>query len=81
MTKFNDRLSLRLIELEEIKENNMLPEPDLVSHQILEFKIETAEQFWIKQIKDVIVERVVDDDAELIELQKAWLKMTNLLSA
>jgi hypothetical protein len=27
------------------------------------------------------VERVVDDDAELIELQRAWLKMTNLLSA
>jgi|LauGreDrversion4_2_1035121.scaffolds.fasta_scaffold181921_1 hypothetical protein len=43
MTKFNDRLSLRLIELEEIKENNMLPEPDLASHTVLEFKIDTAE--------------------------------------
>jgi hypothetical protein len=43
MTKFNDRLSLRLIELEEIKENNMLPEPDLANHNVLEFKIETAE--------------------------------------
>lgn len=47
---------------------------------MMEFKIETAEQFWLKAAKDTIVERVVDDDAELIELQKAWLKMTNLLS-
>lgn len=47
MTKFNDRLLLRLIELEEIKESNMLPEPDLSNSLILDFKIEIVEQFWL----------------------------------
>ena len=27
------------------------------------------------------MERVIDDDSELIELQKAWLKMTNLFAS
>jgi hypothetical protein len=83
MTKFNERLSLRLIELEEIKESNMLPSvPDeATSKAQLEFKIECADKFWTNQVKDVIVERVIDDDSELIELQKAWLKMTNLFTS
>lgn len=46
----------------------MLPEPDLSNSLILDFKIEIVEQFWLNQVKDVIVEKVVDDDVELIEL-------------
>ena len=82
MTKFNERLSLRIIELEEIKESNMLPVvlDEENTKQLLEIKIESIERFWSTQVKDMIVERVIDDDSELIELQRAWLKMTNLIA-
>ena len=48
MTKFNEKLSLRMIELEEINESNMLPVvPDEeLSKQQLEIKIEAFEQYW-----------------------------------
>ena len=83
MTKFNEKLSLRMIELEEINESNMMPVvPDEeLSKQQLEIKLESFEQYWSSQVKDVVVERVIDDDSELIELQKAWLKMTNLFAS
>lgn len=84
MTKFDERVSLRIIELEEIKEQNMLPELDELTGNdelVMNFKLETVEQFWMNHVKDLIVERVRDDDRELIELQKAWLKMTNLFTS
>lgn len=31
-------------------------------------KIQCVETFWTSQIRDLIVERVTDDDSELIEL-------------
>jgi hypothetical protein len=60
---------MRIVELEEIFEN----QPGLVDNHENKFEIEDLREFWKLFVDDVIVERVKDDDRELLAIQQIWL--------
>lgn len=69
MNKFQERLDTRILELEEIYEN----QPNLlIDKQEVELDIQQMKIFWDKIVQDVVVERVKDNDQELHEIQKIW---------
>lgn len=70
MNKFQEKLSMRLVELEEIFEN----QPGLVDNYENKFEIQDLREFWKQFVEDVIVERVKDDDRELLAIQQIWLQ-------
>ena len=61
---------MRLVELEEIFEN----QPGLVDNYENKFEIQDLREFWKQFVEDVIVERVKDDDRELLAIQQIWLQ-------
>lgn len=69
MNKFQERLDTRILELEEIYEN----QPNLlIDKQEVDLDIQQMKIFWDKIVQDVVVERVKDNDQELHEIQKIW---------
>lgn len=65
MNKFQERLDTRILELEEIYEN----QPNLlIDKQEVELDIQQMKIFWDKIVQDVVVERVKDNDQELHEI-------------
>lgn len=65
MNKFQERLDTRILELEEIYEN----QPNLlIGKQEVELDIQQMKIFWDKIVQDVVVERVKDNDQELHEI-------------
>ena len=65
MNKFQERLDTRILELEEIYEN----QPNLlIDKQEVDLDIQQMKIFWDKIVQDVVVERVKDNDQELHEI-------------
>lgn len=61
---------MRLVELEEIFEN----QPGLVDIHDEKFEIKDLKEFWKQFVEGVIIERVKDDDRELLAIQQIWLE-------
>lgn len=61
---------MRLVELEEIFEN----QPGLVDNHDEKFEIKDLKEFWKQFVDGVIIERVKDDDRELLAIQQIWLE-------
>jgi len=55
---------MRLVELEEIFEN----QPGLVDIHDEKFEIKDLKEFWKQFVEGVIIERVKDDDRELLAI-------------
>lgn len=55
---------MRIVELEEIFEN----QPGLVDNHDEKFEIQDLKEFWKQFVDEVIVERVKDDDRELLAI-------------
>jgi len=52
MTKFDEKVNLRIIELEEIEEQVMIEEDQAVSKTLESFKVEDLEKFWLEKVEN-----------------------------
>ena len=71
MNKFQERLTLRIVELEEIQESDMMKLEVKVPEL---YPIQKLDEYWHDYVCDRVVDRVKDDDRELNELQKVWIQ-------
>jgi hypothetical protein len=62
--------------LEEIADQDMLGVKDEPLNLV--YDITKLEKYWETYVTDINIDRIKDDDRELIELQRVWLKISNL---
>ena len=66
MSKFQERISLRLIELEEIEESNMLKQEEKAT-DLLQYDLQVLQDYFETYVRNVVVYFIKDDDREFMQ--------------
>lgn len=79
MNKFQEKLTLRLIELEEIEEANMLKGKSAkIESDLTAYDVSGLEAYFETYVRNVVVYFIRDDDREFMQTQKTWLKLSKV---